>query len=33
MNDDRNGTQYSHVTVPRDQTVESDPTVLYVAGE
>ena len=41
MNDDRNGTKYSCVTVPStvsnptvaDTWDESDPTILYVAGE
>ena len=41
MNDDRNDTEYSCVTVPstvRNPTVadiisESDPTILYIAGE
>ena len=41
MNDDRNVTEYSCVTVPStvsqptvaDITDESDPTILYVAGE
>ena len=41
MNDDRNDTEYSCVTVPStvsqptfaDIIDESDPTILYVAGE